>query len=161
MMAVHRTPANVCFGLFVHVLNISLSICYGFPGHLLHGDEAAVREGKPEYLSKVAANRSETSSNSNEAFNEMKRHNSLSTSTALLVVIVSVGFMLIALFLLWRRYRFSNSDVACHYTTLNQELTLSVDDIPDSPDDVELNLDLSDTPSSDDEVNYIGLVKVG
>ena len=71
-------------------------------------DEAAVREGKPEYLSKVAANRSETSSNSNEAFNEMKRHNSLSTSTALLVVIVSVGFMLIALFLLWRRYRFSN-----------------------------------------------------
>ena len=54
-----------------------------------------------------------------------------------------------------------SSDVACHYTTLNQELTLSVDDIPDSPDDVELNLDLSDTPSSDDEVNYIGLVKVG
>ena len=44
---------------------------------------------------------------------------------------------------------------------MNQELTLSVDDIPDSPDDVELNLDLSDTPSSDDEVNYIGLVKVG
>lgn len=43
----------------------------------------------------------------------------------------------------------------CHYTTLNQEVTLSANDIPDNGnDDQEFHLDLSDdmASTSDDEV---------
>ncbi len=42
----------------------------------------------------------------------------------------------------------------CHYTTLNQEVTLSANDIPDGNDDQEFHLDLSDdmVSTSDDEV---------
>ena len=58
-------------------------------------------------------------------------------------------------------FQIFSSNVTCHYTTLNQEFTLSANDIPDSPDDVEFQLDISDTPSSDDEVNKINLPKIG
>ena len=48
-------------------------------------------------------------------------------------------------------------EVICHYTTLNQEVTLSANDIPDANGDQEFHLDLSDdtadTSTSDDEVS--------
>ena len=50
-----------------------------------------------------------------------------------------------------RFFKIFSSNATCHYTTLNQEFTLSANDIPDSADDVDFQLDLSDTPSSDDD----------
>jgi len=151
MMAVFRTPAAVYFGLFVSVLNATLFSCHSLSEHIFHGNESAVHEGESAYLSKGVANHSEMSGNQNQTHYNSKRHHSLSATTAILVIVVSIGFMLMALYLLWRKYQFSSSNVTCHYTTLNQEFTLSANDIPDSPDDVEFQLDISDTPSSDDE----------
>jgi len=105
---------------------------------------------KPEYLSSSTL----TNNSENEYF--LKRQHSVATS--LLVIIVSVGFMLTGLYMLWRRYHYSNSQVICHYTTLNQEFTLSADEMTAPVDDaMEFHLDLSDTQSSDDEVssNYL------
>lgn len=148
MMAVHVTPAPVCFGLLVSVLNsFALFGCHSLPDQLFHGNGSATRESKSEYLSQGIT----TESNVWNQTHDSKRHNSLSATSAILVTVVSIGFMLTALYLLWRRYHFSNSNATCHYTTLNQEFTLSANDIPDSADDVDFQLDLSDTPSSDDD----------
>ena len=50
-----------------------------------------------------------------------------------------------------------SSQVVCHYTTLNQELTLSAHDIPET-DDQEFHLDIvsdNETATSEDDViNY-------
>ena len=95
------------------------------------------------------------------------------TSTALLVVIIFFGFALVGIFLLWRRHRylqrFANikskcceilfpsaiySHAICHYTTLNQELTLNSSDGPDSVDIQDFNLDVSGSSSSSDDEVY-------
>ncbi|XP_046631548.1 uncharacterized protein LOC124311207 [Daphnia pulicaria] len=80
----------------------------------------------------------------------------ISSAPTLLAITIFVGFTLAGLLLLWRRYRYANREVICHYTTLNQEVTLSANDILSSEanEDHEFHLDMSDdtpTSSSDDE----------
>nr|SVE90082.1 EOG090X0BEK [Daphnia sinensis] len=80
----------------------------------------------------------------------------LSSAPTLLAITIFVGFTLSGLFLLWRRYRYANREVICHYTTLNQEVTLSANDIlsVEANEDHEFHLDMSDdstASSSDDE----------
>nr|CAH0104346.1 unnamed protein product [Daphnia galeata] len=78
----------------------------------------------------------------------------LSSAPTLLAVTIFVGFTLAGLLLLWRRYRYANREVICHYTTLNQEVTLSANDIisAEANEDHEFHLDMSDdTPTSSDD----------
>ena len=140
---------------------------------------------KPLLLSTlpVIRNNNETNSSSiwnlaHYAISPTDHHDHFSGSSAILVITIFVGFTLTGLFLLWRRHRYANRsslhldiigllvlifipriirEVICHYTTLNQEVTLSANDIPDANGDQEFHLDLSDdtadTSTSDDEVS--------
>lgn len=79
-----------------------------------------------------------------------------SGTTALFVVTIFVGFTFVGLLLLWRRHRFNTGQVICHYTTLNQELTLSANDIPETDDqEFYCRLDIvsdDETATDDDEL---------
>lgn len=92
-------------------------------------NESAVHEGESAYLSKGVANHSEMSGNQNQTHYNSKRHHSLSATTAILVIVVSIGFMLMALYLLWRKYQFSSRYffLFCYFPAVS--LILRIDSI--------------------------------
>nr|SVE74380.1 EOG090X0BEK [Daphnia barbata] len=88
--------------------------------------------------------------------NAVDHRDHFSSAPTILVITIFLGFTLSGVFLLWRRYRYANRQVICHYTTLNQEVTLSANDnvLDELNEDHEFRLDMSDdtgTSSSDDE----------
>ncbi|KAK4030247.1 hypothetical protein OUZ56_023233 [Daphnia magna] len=118
---------------------------------------------KPMLISTSAVFHNNNETNSSSVWNlahystiGVDHRDHLSSGPTLLAITIFVGFTLSGLFLLWRRYRYANREVICHYTTLNQEVTLSANDIlsVETTDDHEFHLDMSDdtsASSSDDE----------
>ncbi|KAI9559751.1 hypothetical protein GHT06_013757 [Daphnia sinensis] len=118
---------------------------------------------KPMLISTSAVFHNNNETNSSSVWNlahystiAVDHRDHLSSAPTLLAITIFVGFTLSGLFLLWRRYRYANREVICHYTTLNQEVTLSANDIlsVEANEDHEFHLDMSDdstASSSDDE----------